>query len=61
MGRPKKNNSLKRIQIYLVPDMISNLRYYADKTKMNLSQFIRTIVEGLFLNKQERNNTHGRP
>ena len=48
MGRPKKNNSLKRIQIYLVPEMVSNLRYYADKTKMNLSQFTRAIIECLF-------------
>ena len=59
MGRPKKEKCYKRLQIYLLPELVSNLRCNATENKMKISVYIRTILEKLYTDKRKGNNNHG--
>ncbi len=61
MGRPKKEERYRRVQFYLVPELESIVRCYANDNKMKISMYIRTALEKYFNEKQRGNNGNERP
>ena len=60
MARPKKETCFERIQIYLIPELVANLRCNADKRNMKLSMYLRDTLESIYLNEKKGNNAHER-
>ncbi len=60
MARPKKETCYERIQIYLIPELVANLRCSADIDNMKLSMYVRNTLEHIYLNKKEGNKANER-
>lgn len=60
MARPKKETCFERIQIYLIPELVANLRCNANKDNMKLSMYLRNALENIYLTEKKGNKAHER-
>jgi len=44
MSRPKKEQRMKRIQVYLLPETVLKLTIYADINKIKVSKCLREML-----------------